>query len=464
MSSTFAGIRIAYSGLQADQTALSVVGNNIANVNNTTYKRQVTVLKAGIGETPISEEGSLSSGQLGSGVQVASINQVRDHYLEDQVFNSSSSLGDLNAKKWALDEVVSLTTEPSDNGFSTQLNEFWSSWQTLGQNSSNSGSRDNILEYGSAVCDSLNEMYSSLQQISSWEGQTIQEDVSKINDLTGQLTKINAQIQLTEGAGNSPNDLMDQRDSILSELSQYADIQVYGDGGSNDVITLGGRSLVQGTLSNKLSTTTDSSGNIQVVWDSDKASAKISSGELAGLQEVQNEIIPNQQKELDKVASALISRVNELHSAGYGADGSTGNNFFTGAGAADIAVNPTLVNNKNAIAAGATNTSGDTDNALAIYNIKQESLVDGSTINDAYQSFITNAAAEDSDAASRYKAQSKLDSQIQSQVQSVSGVSLEEEMVNMIQYQQAYSASARILTTMDEMLDTLINNTGRAGR
>jgi len=156
--------------------------------------------------------------------------------------------------------------------------------------------------------------------------------------------------------------------------------------------------------------------------------------------------------------------VNAVHSGGYGLDGTTGRSFFQGSGARDIRVDPALLADPRAVAASATGAVGDGGVALAIARIRDEAVLDGSTIGEAYRSFVSRTGADAATATQRFEAQDQVHAQLSLQQQSVSGVSLDEEMADMVRFQQAYNASARVLTSMDEMLSVLIERLGVVGR
>jgi flagellar hook-associated protein 1 FlgK len=332
-------------------------------------------------------------------------------------------------------------------------------------NPENVATRNNVLEYGSTVSRSLNQLYTQIEQVRNWQDDSIQSGVDDINRLASQLANVNDQIQRTLGAGQNPNDLQDQRDAILSELANIADIQVFGSGGAGDVVTLGGHVLIQGNSALQLKTEKDPIGHLQIKWASDSSDAQISSGSLGGVLDLQQNILPDYLKSLDDIAGALITRVNEIHSTGYGTDGSTGLDFFTGTGARDIGVNSVLVADPKKVAsATAAGSSGDGSIALAIANIKSEALLSGATLGDSYRTLVSKIGGDSSNASNMTDAQTSLQQQLLTQQQSISGVSIDEELTDMVRFQQAYNASARIMTVMDEMLGTIIQSMGVGGR
>lgn len=464
VASTFYGLNIASSGLSAHQTAMSVLGHNIANANNPTYKRQQAVMAARPGQPSHGGAVDPSAGRLGSGTQILAIRRMQDNYLDSQVRASGQSLGYWQAGRQALDQVVGIIGEPSEYALGSQLDKFWNAWQELSLNPENLAARNSVLETGGSVARSLNRIASQIEGVRTQTDLAIRDRVTSINSLTGQLASVNDEIQRTVGAGHAPNDLMDQRDAILSELSQLVDIQVYGTGGSTDVVTIGGRALLQGNRASQLTTGEDADGHATVVWAEDGAPVEIAGGELGGQMHVQNVLIPNYLQALDDVAAALIARVNDLHAGGYGLDGGTGRGFFDGAGARDIRLSSAVADNPRALAASASGAPGDAGVALSIARVKSEALVGGGTIGEGYRGFVSRTASDASTFEGHTKAQTRLHEQMTLQQQSISGVSLDEELAEMIRYQKAYTASARVLTAMDEMLGILVERLGVVGR
>ncbi len=405
-----------------------------------------------------------AAGRLGSGVQVLGIRRMQDNFVDTQLRSSSQSLGYWQAGRQALDQVVGIIGEPSDFGFGSDLDKFWNSWQDLSLNAENTAARNSVIESGTSVARTLNRLSSQIEAVRDFQDLSIRDKVTSINGLASQLANINDEIQRTLGAGDAPNDLMDQRDAVLVELSKMVDVQVYGTGGTSDVITIGGHALVQGNRASALTTGLDPDGHATVEWASDGSKADIRGGELGGQMMVQNKLIPEYLKALDGVAQALMTRVNELHATGTGLDGSTGQAFFEGTGARDIRLSDAISGNPQSIAASVSGAPGDASIALAIAKVKTEQLIGGGTIGEGYRGFVSRTASDALSADRNAQAQSQLHQQMTLQQQSISGVSLDEEMADMIRYQQAYNASARVLTAMDEMLGILVDRLGVVGR
>lgn len=459
MASTFSGMSLASSGLAAQQAAMNVLGQNIANAANPAYSRQRVVMSSRY--LSVGTNGTEPPGFLGSGVDITSIQRMQNGFVGSQILASNQDLGNSQTGKETLDQIVGLVGEPSDTGISTSLNKFWNAWQDLSTGADSVSSRNALISASKSVTTSLNSLYTKISSLRTQQDQTIRADVDTVNSLATQLAAVNKEIQQAVGAGSAPNDLLDKRDSLLSQLSGLTNVQIHGDGGTNDVISIGGHVLVQGDRAEKLTTGTDVGGHATVLWSEDSSPANITNGEIGGALNLSNNIIPGYLTQLDAVAKGLMTSVNTLHKAGFALDGSPGLDFFTGTGAADIKVNDAISANPSLIAAAsATGAPGDGSMALAIAKLKNTAVVGTATINEAYSSFVSKNATDASDFSNQVTVQTKIQQQLSAQQQSVSGVNIDEEMADMVKYQQAYNASARVLTTMNSMINTLMGQMG----
>ena len=263
----------------------------------------------------------------------------------------------------------------------------------------------------------------------------------------------------------SPNALLDKRDLLVSDLAKLLGVSQYGRGGSDYIVNIGGKSMITGSQFIGLKTVTNDEGHVSIVWADDDSPVSITNGQIAGLMTTRDEAIPDYLAQLDQVATTLIEQVNALHSTGFGLDGSTGLDFFVEGGTAvDIEVNPTLVASPNSVAASAAGPVGDGSLALQIAQLREAALIDGQTINSAYASLISQVGADAAIATRQGEAHQLIVQQFVTQQQSISGVSLDEEMADMIRFQQAYNAAARLVTAVDEMVGTIVERLGLVGR
>jgi flagellar hook-associated protein 1 FlgK len=259
--------------------------------------------------------------------------------------------------------------------------------------------------------------------------------------------------------------LLDRRDLLVGELTSLAGVEVSGKGGGDFMVTLGSKILVQGTVADELSVRAGPSGTQEVYSVSDGGTRIIPGGEIAGIMDVRDGAIPQLMTALDDLAGTLITTVNAIHVTGTTLDGAPAGDFFTaGATAADIEVASDILASPRNIATSSSGAVGNNQIALDISELRGKPLPSGQTINQLYQAIVSEAGTQ-SALAKHYAESQRLSlEQFTAQQQSVSGVSLDEEMADMVKFQQAYNAAARILTACDDMLSTLIEKTGLVGR
>jgi flagellar hook-associated protein 1 FlgK len=431
---TLQGLQTALSGLIANQEAIDTTGQNITNAETPGYSRQTTVLQTdpALSISAVSPPTGRSA-QLGTGVSVATITRIRNSYLDAQYRSQNAGLGAASSEAEVLGRAQSAFDEPSSSGLSSQLSAFWSAWSSLA-NSPSSAARDGVVSAGTQVATTLNQLSAQLSTIAGQATQqynAITGPTGEVQDDASQIAQLNQQIKLAEQAGQSPNDLLDRRDLLLDKLSELGNVTVTQAADGTDVVNFGNaaKPLVEGSTVNWPQALTEAAGG-QL-----GALLRLSgpSGQLASYQTALNE-----------VAAQLAGSVNALH---------TNTPFFSGNTAATIAVavKPSEVQTSGGGA------SGGNEVAQAIAALRNGS---------AERSYIGLIAQVGSDVRTAQDDQTTAQAvvtSISNQRQSVSGVSLDEEMTNLISFQRGYEASARTMTAMDEMLQTLIDHTGTAG-
>jgi flagellar hook-associated protein 1 FlgK len=283
--------------------------------------------------------------------------------------------------------------------------------------------------------------------------------VNRINQLTDELSQLDVRIVDSMTRGQDPSDLKDQRDLKLEELSKLANIYVAEDSSGSVMVSIGGSVVLSraGSVPLDVSTT---GGTMRIVQKASGDAVNVTGGELGGVLDIHNVKIPYYQTRLDTLASTVITRVNQLHAAGFGlgTPPSTGVNFFTGTDAASIAVNAAIVGNVNLIAASGDGTAGNNAVALQLGAVQNEFLLSGGTqtLDQFFAGMVSDIGSQVNGTSTYAKTQELVLQQLEAQRQSVSGVSLDEEMTNMIQYQRAFDAASKIVKTIDEMYQTVI--------
>ena len=253
----------------------------------------------------------------------------------------------------------------------------------------------------------------------------------------------------------------DHRDMLLERLSRLTNINVVARESGSTAVMIGGRTIVDDAKVMALDTQEISSGTMMVnnvIWADDGTSARISGGELAGLIDIRDNIIPGILQDLDTVAATLITEVNNIHSTGYGSDGSTGLDFFTGSDASDIAVRDQLIADTRMIAASGTGEPGDNSIALSIAELVDATVAPGTrTIGVFYSNILENLGAESRSATMMKEKSETLLGFLEERKETVAGVSLDEEAVDLVRFQHAYQSAAQFMSVVNEVMDTLLS-------
>jgi flagellar hook-associated protein 1 len=464
MSSYFSGLDVAVRALQAQQAALDVTGHNVANANTKGFSRQNVELAT---TDPMNVPGLImgtSAGQQGTGVMVAAIERARDNFLDVQYRTQVGAKSNAQVTSDSLEEVEIVLNEPSDNGLSSLVGKFFSAWQELANNPNDSATRTALVQQaGALLTDGLNRSSRQLKDIQTNLNDRVKTDVSEINTIGSEVASLNKQIVVAESSGQRANDFRDRRDLLIDRLSELVQVNVTEQPSGSIDVALGGQNLVSGYSTDALTTTATGPGGVwQVKFSSNSALATLGSAEIGGLVNARDTNLPNYLGQLNTIASSLISAVNTLHAAGYGQDGVNGRNFFSGTDAGNIAVDPAIAADPSKVAAAdATGQSANNGTALAIAQLRDTM---SPTTEDAYSALVSGLGVDRQSARDLNDNQTLLVDMLDKRRQEVSGVSLDEESVNMLRYQRAYEAAARLITTTDEMLNKLINETGLVGR
>jgi flagellar hook-associated protein 1 len=432
---TLQGLQTALSGLVANQQALDITGHNIANANTEGYSRETAVLQTLPPITiPAASPLTGKGAQLGTGVAVADYVRIRNTYLDSQYRTQNSALSGATTQSEELQQAQAAFNEPTSAGIADQLSAFWSAWNSLADSPTSEAAKEGVVSAGEQLARSFNQLSSQLTTLSTQAGEQYESLVGKngeVEDLANQVGELNQQIKISEQAGQTPNDLLDRRDLLLDKLSSLAQITVTLQSDGTDTVTFGdaAKPLVEGATVNWPQTLTSAAGG------------KL--GALLGLSGETGTLAGNR-AELDEVAATLAESVNALH---------TSTPFFSGKTAATlaVAVKPSEVQTSS------TKTAGGNDVALAITALR------GGAADQRYAGLIEKLGSGVMSAEDNATTLQTTLTAVSDQRQAVSGVSLDEEMTNLITFQRGYQASARTLTAMDEMLQTLILHTGVAG-
>ncbi|GEA14914.1 flagellar hook-associated protein 1 [Moorella sp. E308F] len=470
MPGTFFGFNTALRGMQAQQRGIYTTAHNIANANTEGYTRQRVVLATlPAYPVPSMNHPGGQGWQIGTGVDSQETRRMRDEFLDTQIRRETGTLGQWEQIQDVLEQVEIVFNEPSDTGLSTLMSQFWAAWQELSKYAESSPVRTTVVETANALAEAFNHSAAQLETIKNDIDQTIELKVKEINSLAQQIADLNGQIKNIVTVGDQPNDLLDQRDLLLDRLGKMIDFTVTTSSNGTITITLGGGgNLVEevdgSTTIHKLQS---SGSDVSWVEEDTQPPLTISNGELFGLQKVKSEV-ETYLTNLDTLAGELATAVNNEHKKGVDLSGTGGEDFFVAEDggsitAANIQVNPNIQADVTKIAAAtAGGGPGDGSIALAIAQLQHKLIpsLSNATFDDYYKNFTAKLGVDAHEAVRMTTNQGVLVDQLTNRKESISGVSLDEEMANMIQYQRAYEAAARMITTLDAMLDKIINGMG----
>jgi len=451
---------IGRDSLMTHQLAIAVTGQNISNVNTTGYSRQRVDLESKVIVT--------SDGPMGAGVIDRKIERIYDQFLNVNIQQEIQKKGRWQTENQTLQQVEINFDESSGDGFSEHMSRYWNAWQDLTLNPSGYPERKALVTASEDLVSNFREKSEYLDQVQSDMNDRIIATTDEINNLASQISDLNQKIFNFEINGASANDFRDQRDVLINQLSEKIDLTTSEDSDGRVAITLGGGGkLVDGSTFAEVATQEDSlTGYLDVVWKDTSAPILVSNGEIRGWMNVGYVLIPEYKEKLDNLAGQFIDNVNAYHLLGQNLVDSSSRNYFEGITASTMVINEDIVNNVNLIAAAgpfpdipSDSIKADNSQAIAIAGLQNELTMDGdsATFDTFYNSIVSRVGSDVSNAASNLEHHTLTVNQMENFRESISGVSLDEEMVNLIKFQQGYSAAAKLIDTVSQMMDTVIN-------
>lgn len=562
----FMGLSLAANTMSLNQKAMDIISQNIANSQTEGYSRQEAAIELqtfGYSTT----KAELGTYYLGS--TISEVTRYRDDILDNSVRRESSYLGEMEAKADYLQEAADIFDDESDFGLSVSLNEFWQSWNSAATNPENSALREMVISQGSFLAQSIRQKASKLDELATRIDKDLNQTVTEINSLLDELAVINDEIVKSTADTFETNVMLDRKDLLLDELSGYMNIEVDKSVKDSISIYVNGSPLLIGKQAYHISMGYDADDNI-VINSGLGREIENMGGKVQGMIESLEEYVQGYQGDLDSWAQALIDGVNQIHQYGYGIDGTTNLDFFSGDSASTINVNfsnpdylalsvPTLsstsnINEDDTIflesealntqldtllidpdangsfeingttitwddtmslqdileditdqtgiswsfdstaqtitlsaptdsstititdltgnftqftnlngAGLVTGTSGDGTNGIRMFEVSQQKVFGNpdpiETFNERYQTIVSNVGYDTNLHMSASETQNDYVDSLTSKRESVSGVSIDEEVINLVKYQRAYQAGAKLASLLDEMLETLINIT-----
>jgi flagellar hook-associated protein 1 FlgK len=475
MLGLFGVLNMGARSMGVQRAGVEVAGQNLANVSNPAYARQRVAIATSI--TIQSEVGP-----QGTGSEVTNITSMRNAILDNQIQAEASTHGMLQAKQTALQYAQAALGTQIDrmasgaegasaaqgvgggHSLADSLDEFFNAFQSLSANPTSMAERQTLMMKAEGLASQFRQLDSRLGELGNQLNRTIESQIITVNQTLSNIASLNDKITRMEAiSGGTANDLRDMRQAQIEELAKYVKVDLSNGNGGAVNVSIGGVDMI---LNNQVVDTVEpythgANTYIQSATNDVHLTLNagiLTSGSIQGTIQARDVGIGNIRTSMNTIANILISQVNTIHGGGYGLSGSTGASFFTGADAASIGVNSALADDPSLIqASGVNGATGDNQVALALAQLSQTEFVYGQTLTQAYSQTVAAFGQELSTVNNDLANQDTVDNMLHAQRDSIGGVSLDEEMTDLTRFQKAFQASARLITTVDEMLETLVN-------
>ena len=458
-------IELTRRSFQTTTAAINVIGQNIANEQTEGYKRR----RIELGASSSNGGGVFITNPLGvstgNGVELTSIERIRDQLLASSTWEARSGLGASDEETRLLSAIENVFPSSTGGSINNVLNNFWDAWNDVANDPTDLGVRQALLNQASALSGTLNRVSSDLDALEERTITDLEVAVDEFNTTIDRIAELNAYIQAQRSSGTPDFAAEDERELLIRDLSELAPIHVQESEGNAFNITLNGMTVVQGQQTNPLTLDTTSTpaslsfANTTIAFSGREGD----DGRIGALLRTLDTTIPTVKQELDTLTEALVTRINTLHSTGYGLDGNTGRDFFDAAGttAGTLALSSDLSDPRFIGASDNPDASAGEDNdiATAILNerLAEQATLSNRSFNDYAVSIVSNVGAKLETASGQFEGHAAVVNYLDALERGVSAVSVNEELTNLIQFQQTFSAAARVLNTAQIMMDELLN-------
>ena len=456
-----AAMEIGKNGLNIYRVAQEVTGENIANVNTPGYSRQRVLLETA---PPVTANGF----PLGTGVHIASVERYYDGLLQQQLINAQTTQGYDTTKSTVLQQVEPTFNEVAQDGLGAAISDYFGAWQDLTLNPAGSAERQVVLSRAQILTDNFHSVSKSLNDSISIQNDTLVPLTNDINATLKNIAQLNSQIRTTELVSGNANEIRDQRDQLVRDLSLQIGITYTenSDGTTDIKFADSGDALVTGSAAGTFSLDKITDPNKYAVLltpagGTVAATVAPVTGQLGATVALRDTIIPGYLQQVNDLATTITSQVNSQHKLGFDLTGTGGIDFFdaTATDAATFKINPFLTSTNQIAAASNALLTGDNSNALQMAQLQNQKLMTGSTstFSSYFDSLVSQVGLDVSSSKNTEAQDIAFTRQLTTLRGSNSGVSLDEELTNLIKYQRSYQASAKLITTATEMMDTVIN-------
>jgi flagellar hook-associated protein 1 len=456
MSGLFGSLSIALSSLAASQDEMATTSNNVANANTPGYSREVPVVTAG---DPITE-GSLS---YGTGVVLQKIESLRDPILQIQINQATQQNSSLNASLTQLQQIQTQFAS-STSGIGADISNFFNSLQQLSPDPTDLTLRQSVLTAADTLATDFNTAATSLQTQRSNIDQNVVASVTQVNSLTSQIASVDEQITNLQGANQASGDgtLVDTQNNLIQQLSALIDVQVIPTGQGITLATSNGTTLVSGSQNFALTTQLGSGGVQHIMAGADDITSSLTGGSLAGLIQIRDQEIPSIGSSLDQLAAGLANGLNTANAEGTDLENppQQGSDIFLPPPVGGVGAAATLtvsMTDPSKIAASSDGTTGSNGNLANLSAVADNALANGQTPIDSYANLVSQVGSDTANTSADADSSNLILQQLQDENGSVSGVSLNEEAANLIQYQTAYQSAAKVVSTINLLLLDAVN-------
>ncbi|MBD3180325.1 MAG: flagellar hook-associated protein FlgK [Candidatus Latescibacteria bacterium] len=455
MTSLFGLIEMNRRSLFCSQYSLQTTNHNISNVNTPGYSRQEVLYKANY-------PSRTGVGILGNGVTVSEIRRANSDFYTEQIRREKTLKSDWDAASTVLGKMEIIFNEPSENGMASAIENFFQSWNDLASDPSSESARASVKESARMLCQKFHSMDSSLMELESSINQQINEKTESLNEMLARVAELNDQIAGDEAQMvKTAADLRDERDRVLEEISHLVSVDVKEDEFGSVDLYINGRNIVHKTEFKELGTVLESGTDepdLYIGFKGSHRSLDAGSGELASLIQSRDGYLTDARESLDRIAEVIISSVNEIHNRGWTPSGS-GYDFFEGTDASDIRIAQAIEDNSSLIASSYDGTVGDNSLANDMVALADQTISgeDSQTLNELYQGTVSAIGIHSQNAQNMVRNEQLILDNLEMRKESITGVNMDEELMNLSKYQQSYQAAAKVMDVVSGLIQTVLD-------
>jgi flagellar hook-associated protein 1 len=454
MSGLFGSLSIGIKTLSNMQAAIAVVNDNIANVNTEGYSRKRVIFAS-------SKPEYHTYGTVGTGADISRVESIRSGFLEKRLLGELHVRGNLTGQKFALEQVESILYNEGRPGISDQMSRFFNAFSELAANPASLANRQVVIGEGTKLATAIASAYQAISSLRQDNRIEARNAVDEVNLLLEQIARLNLELSPLISQGQDGGSLADQRQVLMNRLAEQIDFVSYRtESGSMTITTSGGTPLVIGAEFSKLQVDESNSGfKIRVAGND--ITSQLTGGRLSAYLGLDNITIPGYLTALDTLAQSIADQVNAVHREGVALDGvTTGQDFFTYDAANKARTLRVALTSAELVAAGSAG-SGPADGTFAqrIADLRDQPVaaLGNNTFSGYFSELIFQIGLDSRYVNDNLASQEKIILQLQNQRDSVSGVSLDEEAISLIEYQRAYQASSRFIMVVNQLLDETMN-------